>query len=136
MKIVVERFEFTGNSTISRISCDDFECFGIEDVDRYLERDPNAKIYGKTAIPRGKYECIITFSNRFKKELPLLVAVPGFEGVRIHPGNKPEDTEGCILVGSSHSKDFVGNSRATFAKLFERIEASFDRGDEIIVEVK
>lgn len=135
MRIVVERFEWTDKSTIGTLTCGDFHCFTLEDTDRHLEDNPDDKQYGKTAIPRGRYKVIITFSNRFKRELPLLLDVPGYEGVRIHPGNGPDDTEGCILVGSSHSKDFVGNSRATFSKLFERIEHALDMGEEVELEI-
>lgn len=45
------------------------------------------KIYGETAIPYGKYEIVRTYSNRFKKVMPLLLNVPHYEGVRIHTGN-------------------------------------------------
>ena len=87
MKILVERFEFSDKSTISTLTCGDYHCFVLEDCDRYLEDDPDAKQYGKTAIPRGTYKVIIDYSNRFKRELPRLLDVPGFVGVRIHVGN-------------------------------------------------
>ena len=135
MKIIIERFDFTDESTIGTLNCDGFVCFSLEDTDRYLEDNPEDKQYGKSAIPRGKYKIIITYSNRFNRELPLLISVPGFSGVRIHPGNGPQDTEGCILVGSTHSKDFVGNSRATFQKLFDRIENALDSGQDVELEI-
>ena len=135
MKIIIERFDFTDESTIGTLTCDGFVCFSLEDTDRYLEDNPEDKQYGKSAIPRGKYKIIITYSNRFNRELPLLISVPGFSGVRIHPGNGPQDTEGCILVGSTHSKDFVGNSRATFQKLFDRIENALDSGQDVELEI-
>jgi hypothetical protein len=77
-----------------------------------------------TAIPYGKYEVIINFSNRFKQYMPLLLKVPGFEGVRIHAGNKSADTEGCILVGSSKSLNFIGNSRVTYKSLFAKMKVA------------
>ena len=135
MKIVVDRFEFTDKSTIGTLTCGDFHCYTLEDTDRHLEDNPDAKQYGTTAIPRGSYQCIITYSNRFKRELPLLLDVKNFSGVRLHPGNGPDDTEGCILVGSSHKKDWVSNSKATFAKLLERIEHALDRDDSVEVEI-
>ena len=80
-----------------------------------------AKIHGMTAIPYGEYEIVITWSNRFKCLMPLLVNVPGYEGVRIHTGNKAEDTEGCILVGKTKGLDFIGNSREEYAILFKKL---------------
>lgn len=137
MKIRVDRFEFSETSTISRLTCGGFSCFILEDVDRHLEdsKDGKEKVYGRTAIPRGTYEVIITYSNRFKRELPLLRNVKYFEGIRIHPGNSDVGTDGCLLPGSSYSADFVYNSRATFNKLFGLIEDALDRGDKVELEI-
>lgn len=109
-------------------------CDTLEDVDRKLEAG-GTKIKGQTAIPRGIYPLRITFSNRFQKYLPLLVGVQGFEGVRIHAGNTEHDTEGCILVGTNYSADFIHNSRATMAKLMAVIEDALDNGETVNIEV-
>lgn len=82
------------------------------------------KIAGQTAIPAGTYKVIIDMSNRFKRLLPLLIDVPNFTGVRIHPGNTDKDTDGCILVGTSQSPDFVGNSRVAFEALFTKMRSA------------
>ena len=134
MKITVERIEFSDKSTIGRLTAGDFTCFTLEDTDRRLEID-GCKIFGKTAIPRGTYKVLIDFSNRFKCELPRLLDVPQFEGVRIHAGNKPEDTEGCILVGASYTTDWLNASRHTFDKLFALMEQADERGEDIEIEV-
>ena len=57
------------------------------------------KVKGKTAIPYGIYRVAWTHSNRFKRSTLQLLGVPGFGGIRIHPGNDAEDTEGCLLPG-------------------------------------
>lgn len=135
MKLSLQRFEFTEQSTIGRLSVNgEGFCVTLEDKDRRLEFG-GEKVYGKTAIPRGTYKVVIDFSNRFKRELPRLLNVPGFEGIRIHPGNAPEDTEGCILIGANWRKDWVTDSRATFNKLFQRLEIAYDNGEEIEIEV-
>lgn len=135
MKIIVDRFQFTEQSTISTLTTGDFHCYVLEDCDRQLE-EGGQKIKGKTAIPRGTYQIVIDYSPRFNRDLPRLLDVPQYEGVRIHPGNDADDTEGCLLPGSSYSDDWVGNSRATFNQLFELMEHAYDKGEEIWIEVK
>jgi hypothetical protein len=121
MKLVLKRMQKTTKSTIGELSVDGkFECFTLEDVER------NVKIKGITAIPKGTYKVGISFSNRFQKDLPILLNVPNFEGVRIHPGNKAEDTEGCILVGKTKSADFIGQSRIAFDQLFQKMKLAHE----------
>ena len=58
-------------------------------------------------IPAGTYELKVTWSPAFKRWLPLLMAVPGRSGIRIHAGNTPRDTKGCILVGTSYGAELI-----------------------------
>ena len=90
-------------------------CFTLEDVER------PEKIPGETAIPAGRYKVIITHSQRFDRELPLLVDVPGFTGIRIHAGNTDADTRGCILVGKRTLENAIGESRAALDDLMEKL---------------
>lgn len=118
MKLTLIRNKSSGKSTIGRLLIDGvFQCWTLEDVVR------PAKIAHETAIPAGTYKVIITESARFKRRLPLLVGVPGFEGIRIHPGNSAADTDGCILVGTSTAPDWVGGSRVAFDALFAKLDA-------------
>lgn len=117
--IFIKRKTFTDLSTIGELLFDNEPiCFTLEDT----VRKNGVKIFGKTAIPSGKYELVINYSNKFQKMLPLLINVPGFEGVRIHSGNRPEDTEGCILVGKDSGQDLVSDSRVAFNELFAKIQ--------------
>lgn len=119
MLIEVKRLYKGENSVIGELTIDGvFECFTLEDVERPV------KIKNETAIPKGTYKVIINQSNRFKRLLPLLLNVPGFEGIRIHSGNSNHNTEGCILVGQTRSKDYIGKSRKAFNKLFEKMQAA------------
>jgi len=119
MQITVKRLHKTDTSTIGELSIDGlFQCYTLEDTERAV------KIKGETAIPKGTYKVIINESNRFKRLLPLLLDVPNFEGVRIHSGNSNHDTEGCILVGQSRNKNYIGQSRKAFEKLFKKMQAA------------
>ena len=107
------------------------ECHTLEDVVR-----PNGeKVYGQTAIPTGTYNVVITPSNRFKRDLPLVENVPNFEGIRIHPGNTAKDTEGCILVGAGKTTDMVTHSREAFERLFKKIQEALLSGEKVTLEV-
>jgi len=117
MKIQIKRLHKTENSTIGELTIDGkFECYTLEDKEREV------KIKSETAIAKGTYKVIINQSNRFKRLLPLLLNVPNFEGVRIHPGNSNHDTEGCILVGKTRSQDYIGQSRKAFDSLFAKMQ--------------
>ena len=122
--IIIERFEFTDESTIGQMFIDGEPfCHTLEDVDRHIEGDISKKVYGKTAIPCGHYELRITRSRRFGRDMPEIFGVEGFTGVRIHRGNDADDTEGCPIVGeyTEGVPDFVGNSRATEARMMNRL---------------
>jgi hypothetical protein len=136
MKLLVQRELLTDKSTIGTLYVDGIrECHTLEDKDRHLE-EGGEKVYGETAIPRGIYGVVINFSQRFKQPMPQVLNVPGFEGIRIHPGNTAEDTHGCILVGIGIGQDKLYNSRQAYERLFNKLEAAEALGEEITIEVR
>ena len=81
MKLTLTRKWFHPTCTIGTLDIDGHaECYILEDVER------DEKVPGETAIPLGVYVVVIDYSERFKRRLPRLLDVPGFTGVRIHPG--------------------------------------------------
>src|SRR5207302_8902491 len=89
MHLKLIRKIFTDKSTIGALYIDNhFECFTLEDT----VRETGIKIPGRTAIPYGSYEVIIDHSKRFTGNMPHVLNVPGFEGIRIHSGNTSGDT--------------------------------------------
>ena len=94
------------------------------------------KIIGKTAIPTGRYRILITRSRRFGRWLPLLMNVKGFEGIRIHAGNKPEDTRGCILPGFNRRKGYVLDSTRCVLTLVKMMTEAMEKGEKVFVTVK
>ena len=119
MLIKVKRFEFKDTHTIGKMYVDGiYECYTLEDAVRN-----GTKIIGKTAIPIGTYKLIIDASTRFKQDMPHILDVPDFTGVRIHAGNTSADTDGCILLGSTWAgKDFIGNSKIAYKKFFDKLK--------------
>jgi hypothetical protein len=111
-----------------------FFAFSIEDFDRGLDQTmqlneiAKIKVHGKTAIPKGRYEITMTYSNRFKRFMTYIVNVKGFEGVRIHVANSAKDVEGCIGVAYEDSSDgFAGNSAKAATKLEKDIELALKK---------
>jgi hypothetical protein len=129
MKLKLERtWCGIGTLTVDGVA----ECFTLEDVVRPAGAP---KVYGETAIPDGVFSVVVTKSQRFGRDLPLVENVPGFEGIRIHPGNDAGDTDGCILVGRTKGVDFVGESRAAFNALFAKIQTALAAGEKITLEI-
>lgn len=119
MKLELKRLHRTEKSTIGELYVNGkFECYTLEDVER------KEKVYGETAIDKGTYQVVVTYSNAFKQNMPLLLNVPKFQGIRIHSGNTDKHTLGCILVGQTRSVDFIGNSRLAYKSLFSKIKAA------------
>lgn len=105
MKLKLVREFFTPTETLGSLYIDGkFFCYTLEDKDRGLRSSNaltdilNRKVKGETAIPYGKYKVSVTMSNRFKRLMPLVHNVPGFEGIRLHGGNTHHDSEGCPLI--------------------------------------
>ena len=128
MEILVKRLYKKSEYTIGKMYIDGvYFCDTVEDTDRGLSQNMKnstieaKKIYGKTAIPTGRYSVVLSYSNKFKKTLPLLKDVLGFSGIRIHSGNTAEDSLGCIIVGENKIKGGVINSRQTMEKLMYRL---------------
>jgi hypothetical protein len=129
MELRLQRRKITDISCIGDLYIDgEKECFTLEDP-------PKAeKIPGTTGIPAGRYRVIVDFSNRFQTKMPLLLGVPGFEGVRIHAGTTPADTEGCILVGDVEKSDWIEKSRIAFMRLFKKLWHAVQR-EKVWIEV-
>lgn len=124
----------------------------LEDTDRGLTSDmtdeeiKEIKQKGITAIPTGRYKVVMNVqSPKFSKYkqyefcegyLPRLVDVPGYEGVLIHIGNYPKDTDGCILVGKNTVKGAVMNSTETFKQLYDILKEADEAGEEIYITIE
>lgn len=138
MKMLLLRQPSADGATLGDLWLEDpngvsqMECYTLEDV----IRPKGMKIFGKTCIPSGTYNVVITYSPRFRVKLPLLENVKGFEGVRIHTGNGPDDTEGCILVGKVADGPRIYRSRDAFEALYRKIEGSLIRGEKVTLEIR
>ena len=141
MELKLKRIAKRDTYTIGKLFIDGVHfCDTLEDTDRGLTQDMPLPVIrakkraGVTAIPTGTYKVTLKVqSPRFSKKemytfcngyLPRLINVTGFEGVLIHVGNTARDTEGCILVGRNTQVGKVLESRVTFQRLYEKLNAA------------
>ena len=131
MKLLLERIQLDWDVTIGQLSVDGrFFCWTCEDPVR-----DGFKVPGDTAIPYGTYTVEISWSPRFRRPLPMVLNVPGFRGIRIHPGNTAMDTEGCILPGCDRLPKGVGRSRQAFADLYRLLDEAGQRKETVTLEI-
>ena len=151
-KTAGDKRSFLHSFDLGKLSKDTYFCDTLEPTWRNLKgielspEEENAKysrqsgkvarkIPGHTAIPEGSYLVLITKSPRFKKWLPYIQGVPDFKGIRIHVGNSPDDTQGCILVGENRVKGMVVNSRIWLHRLMVRIREAEKIGEAVWITV-
>jgi hypothetical protein len=117
-------------------------CDTLEDVVRDLNHDGDLddfgeyKVYGETAIPYGTYKVIVSYSPKFKRDLPLLLDVKHFVGIRIHRGSWAKDTSGCILVGKNTSKGQLSESAIYEVRLTAMLKAFIGAGEEVFINIQ
>lgn len=147
LKITVKRKIFNECDTIGDLYVSypetpdllEFVCNTLEDKVRNpkgTKKEDFKKVYGETAIPYGTYRVIMSYSNAFKKNLPEVLEVPLYEGVRIHGGNTKKDTLGCLLLGDSpkisQTESWIYNSQKNLKKFLAILEPALKKGKVII----
>lgn len=140
MYVLIERKWHKSEYTIGRVYINDtFFCNSMEDCDRGLQQWMSvaeieaAKVYGKTAIPKGKYIVTMDYSPKYKRAMPHVMNVKGFSGIRIHSGNTAKDSIGCILLGKNDKPGWISESRDTCRKFEELLIAA---GGECELEIR
>ena len=125
MEIIITRIAKKAEYTIGRLTINGHRiCDTLEP--HCIDWDKDEKVLGKTAIPEGRYRIMMKLSRKFGMKMPYLMDVPNFEGVMIHQGNTPKNTQGCILVGYNTIRGLVLKSR----QAMEIIEAYFGSAAE------
>jgi hypothetical protein len=139
MDILVQRKTLTNKTTIGNLLIDGQHfCYTLEDVVREVEGEPPVrwKINGETAIPRGKYKVKVSYSPHFEKYLPEILDVPGWTNVRFHGGNGPEDSEGCLLVGSAQALNRIWNCAKVVDSLTSKILFAIKAGETVWLTIE
>lgn len=120
------------NVTLRRVLSTDLATFGVLQGDDFpfcltLELPWLDNQVDKSCVPAGTYHCIPHNTPKHPNTWEL-TGVPGRSDILIHTGNSPDDSEGCILVGSTFSGDqtFVESSIAAMALLHRELPPEFD----------
>lgn len=139
MNLALERRWRGAKSTVSPLFVDGvLECYCLEDKVRELDGIDASiwKVDKETAIPAGRYRVIKDYSNRFKRVTLHVISVPSFLGIRFHPGNTPEDTEGCFLTGRKHTNgDSVQESKLACDALEAKLFPILDTPEQVWITV-
>lgn len=137
MEIEVQRLWKKADYTVGRMYVNGI-FFGntLEDAVRDIAEDGTGKVYGKTAIPAGRYRVVYWYSPKFKRRMPRLLDVPHFDGILIHAGNTAGDTLGCILVGLNTKKGMLTSSRHYSDTLNHRCELADRQNEEIWITIQ
>jgi len=138
----LERLKGTADSTIGVFTGCGLAAFSCEDEFRSI------KIKGETRIPAGRYQIkfneattgmTVKYRNRFSWftfHLELQ-GVPGFSKIYIHIGNSDDDTDGCILVGSTADlvRQTIGGSTDAYTSVYKQISQQINEGHEVWLTV-
>jgi hypothetical protein len=146
MELILIRKHFGEKYTIGNLLLDQkFLCNTLEDTVRDLhdinhdgdfDEEGEGKIYGKTAIPEGRYKIINSFSKKLKRRLPILLEVPGYTGIRIHGGKNETWTEGCILVGQNEIKGGLINYGYWETNILNLVQEYADKKEKVYITIK
>lgn len=152
MELKLYRIARREDYTIGKLYINDiYECDTLEDKVRDYNKDGDLNdlneqnVYGKTAIPYGRYKVTMkVMSPKYSQRssylwcggyLPRLLDVPHFDGILIHGGNSADDSCGCLLVGENKVKGRLINSMATLKRLYPKLKNASDRGEEIWITI-
>jgi hypothetical protein len=157
MDLRLKRTYLWETCTIGHLYIDgQYFCDTLEDKVRDLNKDGDlndigeGKVYGKTAIPYGRYEITMKVqSPKFSKYqfyrdvcngyLPRLLNVRHFDGILLHvaDGYKGADLlSGCIGVGDNKIKGGLLNGKQTFISLYKTLKEADNRGEKIWITIK
>lgn len=140
MRITLVRIANRPTYCIGKLYIDGvYFCDTIEDTDRGLKDEMTVeeilkkKVKGETAIPTGIYAVYLTYSPKYKKQMPLIDNVKGYGGIRIHSGNTSKDTEGCLIVGLNTKVGMVTQSRKYYNLLYKELVKT---NSKIIIDIQ
>ena len=137
MKLILKRTWRTDKATIgilyiyndNDLDNSIFRCFTLEDKEREV------KIKHETAIPKGEYEIAFTWSERFQRNVLMLLNVPNFDRIYLHEGTNTEHTSGCILCAQVRRETTIENSKPSIDCIEKLAREAEKRGEKITIKI-
>lgn len=141
MELYLNRHTFKEEYTLGNLT---FE--GIDESFPIVEdtvRSNGEKIYGKTAIPSGRYKVVLdVVSPKFSQyqfymdvcegKLPRLLDVPNFTGILIHCGVNETNSLGCLILNKRNGS--LEKSKEYFKRMMEIFDTVEDK-DNIYINI-
>lgn len=100
----------------------------------------------KVIIPDGEYLVRLSLSPTFSKKYPYtvnldgkvpeIIGISGHSGLRIHVGNYPSDTKGCILIGEQGTDCSVINSSLAYRKFCANLSLLMNDNPNVFFTIK
>lgn len=117
-------------------------CDTLEDQDRGLTQSMSeadikkVKVYGKTAIPTGRYEVVTEWMSTLKCYAVHILGVKGFVGIFMHNGTTENNTEGCPLLGINNKVGRLDGNRVYMDALAARVLGQTKQGKKSYITIK
>lgn len=136
MELYLKRHTYSENYTLGNLTFGNYD-ISIPTVEDKV-RPGGEKVYGKTAIPEGRYKVSLDIvSPKFSQypfymevcegKLPRLQNVPNFTGVLVHCGVNEENSLGCPILNKRNGS--LEKSKEYFRKMMEILSSVPDKND-------
>lgn len=142
MLLHVLRYATSEFSTLGAFYIDGFfSCHTLEDPYKMH------KVPSLTRIPEGIYTVSLRTTGGWHKReqarygiwhrgMLHIDDVPNYKYILIHPGNTPDDTEGCLLVGDNVTRQINGthivpHSRTAYERFYPRVADALLGGETV-----
>lgn len=152
LELLVERYDFGADHTGGRFYIDGMP-FGdsMEPPSRHLSNSmplseiKAKKVYGKTAIPTGRYELELrvspslknrAYARKYDGKFPYLKNIPGWTNVMFHPFNYGSESKGCIAVGEKWKPGAILKATKGYEDMMDYyLVPAFERGQRVFVTI-
>lgn len=104
------------------------------------------KVYGKTAIPTGRYRMIWqvspslknrSYAKKYGGKFPYYENVPGWSGVMLHPFNRGTESKGCQAVGEKWKDGVIINATKGYEDFMDFFFVpAMKYGQEVYITIK